>query len=105
MIHSEHEDICLEKFGERFEEIHRFLDQYFADFGIWHRRIFHHTEGIKLIVEKFGQEARKAAEQHIIDDIGHIPKDWNSVEIFDIPLVQRQNFILFKHFQASNFKH
>ncbi len=105
MKREEHVEICLQKFGDRYKEIHRFLDQYFCDFGIWHRRIFHHQEGLKLIEEKFGPDARKAAEQHIIDDIGHVPQDWNAFDIYDISLNQRQNFLLVKYFQASTFKY
>lgn len=74
---SDHGKICLEKFGDKFTLVHEYLDQYFAEFGPAHRGLLHHQQGVELIVEKFGEVCRRAAEQHIKDDTqGYIPPDW-----------------------------
>jgi hypothetical protein len=63
-------------FGRRADEIHSFLDQFWTKYRISPRRLLHHRLGIKLIVEKFGEEAWGAAELHIVDDEGRVPETW-----------------------------
>jgi hypothetical protein len=76
-MHSiEHEKSSLRKFGKGYAEIHIFLDHYYPIFSFSHRMLLHHQLGIDLIVEKFGEYARKPAEQHIIEDVGEVPEDW-----------------------------
>ena len=72
----QHEENCLKNFGKPFSEVHRYLDHYFREYHIAHRRLLHHRLGIEMIVKLFGEVARKAAEQHIIDDFGLIPHSW-----------------------------
>ena len=63
-------------FGNSFAEVHEFLDQYAPAFPDGqHRKFFHHRQGIALIAERFGPEAVKAAERHILEDEGTIPED------------------------------
>ncbi len=64
-------------FGKPFPEVHAFLDQYFAVFGVRHRVVLHHRKGIELLNRQFPGPVRKIAEQHIIDDLGEIPEDWS----------------------------
>ena len=61
---------CEEKLGDRFEEVHRFLDQFAGKLGYDHRKIFHHKYGVALVRHFFGDEAAKAAELHIKADCG-----------------------------------
>lgn len=56
-------------FGKKYEGVHRWLDEYFAELGPRHRRKRHHQKGIDQVAELFGEEAAKAARQHIISDL------------------------------------
>lgn len=80
MDEAQHIDCSRKTFGKPWLEVHRFLDQYFPDFGMYHRIVLHHERGIDLVVAKFGEEARPIAEQHILDDQRRIPKDWRDFD-------------------------
>ena len=75
---AEHADACRQELGKPFFEIHEFIDQYAQDFGGFaHRRLLHHRLGVKLVLERFGDEAAGAAELHIKQDTnGVVPEDW-----------------------------
>jgi len=66
---------CLEKMGDSWDKVHRWLDCTARDYFPWvgHRQIRHHEEGVELIREKWGNEAAEAAEMHIISDEGYVP--------------------------------
>ena len=73
--------------GQGWPEVHGFLDQFFVQVpGLGHRIILHHKLGVEIVVRKFGEEARAAAELHIRDDMGMIqagPQEaWNLVRNF-----------------------
>ena len=72
-----HEKISVQKFGAPFSEVHAFLDQYFGQFGEYHRYLLHHRKGIGLAEAEFTGPVRKVAEQHILDDMGKVPEDWS----------------------------
>ena len=72
----EHENSCVKKLGRPFTEVHVFLDQYQTRFGELHRRFLHHRLGLELISNRLGPEAKRAAENHILDDFGFIPNSW-----------------------------
>jgi hypothetical protein len=80
MKQEEHENISLVKFGKKYREVHEFLDQFFPKNGIYHRVVLHHRLGISLVVQKFSESARPAAEQHIIDDLSCIPNDFREFD-------------------------
>ena len=64
--------------GTSFLEVHRWLDAFAYKEGVGHRRRRHHREGIEEIRRKSGDTAARAAELHIILDMGHVPhqEDW-----------------------------
>jgi hypothetical protein len=80
----------LRLLGREFEEVHAFLGHFFPKYGMSHRQILHHQLGVELVTAQFGEEARAAAELHIIEDLlpgiefdqdwqtltGHIPATW-----------------------------
>jgi hypothetical protein len=80
MKQEEHENISLAMFGEKHQKVHEFLDQFFPKYGIYHRVVLHHRLGITLVVQKFSESARLAAEQHIMDDMGCIPNDFREFD-------------------------
>lgn len=68
-----HCEECQIKLGNRFEEVHNWLDEFFSQLGPKHRDKRHHIGGVEEIRAKWGDNAAKAAELHIIADIGYIP--------------------------------
>jgi hypothetical protein len=82
---SSFEDHCAESkklFGERFEEVHRWLDVYAGteDYGYKHRRKRHHAEGIREVIRLFGEKAGKVAKRHIISDL--MEEGWTEKDRF-----------------------
>ena len=75
MNRKEHCKSCEAAFGNSFAEVHDFLDRYSEKFPREHRELYHHRQGLALIAERFGSEAVKAAERHIIEDEGFVPED------------------------------
>ncbi len=77
----EHEKECVRLLGRPWTEVHVFLDQYSAKFrGFLHRRLLHHRLGIEAVVMRFGDGARHAAELHVEQDLGFVPKDWRELD-------------------------
>lgn len=65
---------CVNKLGRPFPEVHEFLDSHHKEFGHRHRRVLHNTHGVEMVRWYWGDEAAKAAEIHILRDIGEIPE-------------------------------
>lgn len=59
--------------GNEYKEVHIWLDELFGKYGFSHRQYRHNKEGVEEIRKMFGNKAAKAAELHIIADIGEIP--------------------------------
>jgi len=49
-------------------------------YGMRHRRVRHHEAGIRRVMEFFGEEAAKAAKQHIISDLKE--EGWTETDPF-----------------------
>ncbi len=66
-----HERESITYFGKPFTEIHQWLDQYAGTpkYRMRHRKILHHEQGIKKVIELFGEKAGKVARRHIISDL------------------------------------
>lgn len=69
-------------FGERFEEVHCWLDAFQGTpkYRMRHRRKRHHEEGIRQVVELFGRKAGEAARRHILSDL--MEEGWNEKDPF-----------------------
>ncbi len=68
------EDHCMESlvlFGKPYAEVHKWLDEFAGSpkCGMKHRKVRHHEAGIIKAILLFGDEAGKAARQHIISDL------------------------------------
>lgn len=59
--------------GRRFPLVHRWLDEFFGKLGNAHRKRRHHQEAVEEVRERWGSDAARAAELHIIIDMGHLP--------------------------------
>lgn len=71
----QHKKDCLNWLGADFEEIHKWLDEFFPIYGPEHRRIRHHREGIEQVRAKFGDRAVEAATIHILRDCRGVPRE------------------------------
>jgi len=71
----EHAKDCKEQLGKSWDVVHRWLDEYASIYWPYmvHRVHRHHQEGVNEVREKWGDEAAKAAEIHILRDEGKIP--------------------------------
>jgi hypothetical protein len=67
----EHCEESIRLFGQPFEQVHRWLDEFAGapGIGMKHRRKRHHKAGIREAIKLFGEPAGQAARQHIISDL------------------------------------
>ena len=80
------EDHCAETiklFGKPYEEVHRWLDEFARKpgYGMHHRKVRHHLDGIEEAKKLFGDEGALVAKAHIVTDL----KDEGGKEIERIP--------------------
>ena len=61
----------IQMFGKPFEEVHKWLDEFAgrAPYGMRHRKLRHHQAGVEEVRKLWGDDAAKAARQHIISDL------------------------------------
>ena len=77
------EEHCAESailFGEPFEHVHRWLDEFAGKKPYGKKR--HHLEGIKEIERLYGERAALAARQHIISDL--MMEGWREGDHFPV---------------------
>jgi len=82
MRQDEHEEETYQELGDRFADVHAWLDEYHPILGGAHRAKRHHVEGIlecaDLMVSKYNGDWNqyvKAAAFHVASDVdGQIPK-------------------------------
>ena len=67
----EHCAHCLERLGAEFREVHLWLDEFCGKrpYGTRHRHLRHHLEGIEEVRRLWGDQAAKAAELHVKQDL------------------------------------
>lgn len=67
----EHCEESEKLFGKPFPEVHRWLDEFAGSerYGMRHRKLRHHEAGVREARQRFGEEAARAARQHIISDL------------------------------------
>ena len=72
----------IELFGKPFERVHKWLDEFMGteEYGMRHRNLRHHLEGVKRVIEFFGEEAGEVARQHIISDLKE--EGWTEADRF-----------------------
>ena len=86
----EHCRDCLAELGEKFEQVHAWLDELQPEYGPMHRPFRHNTEGVERVRTMWGDTAARAAEIHIRKDTGgEIPtpeeiRDYWGIKIEDI---------------------
>ena len=55
----EHMEESIRLFGKPYEEVHRWLDEFARseEYGMRHRKVRHHLEGLRQVEQLFGKEA------------------------------------------------
>jgi len=71
MTFQQHCEESQRLFGKRYEEVHRWLDEFMGKpgYGMRHRRKRHHEVGIRQAAELFGKETGEVARRHIVSDL------------------------------------
>jgi len=78
MRFEQHCEMCQRDLGAPFKEVNRWLDELaWVDRGAWapkafdpaHRRFRHHRVGVETVRAKWGDQAARAAELHIMADL------------------------------------
>ena len=90
----EHCKECEEALGKPWDVVHRWLDE-FAHLTFpspFHRIYRHHREGVEEVRCKWGDEAAKAAELHILSDfkyagLCHVPDKDEVTEMLGVEVV------------------
>ena len=82
MTLAEHMSESISLFGEPFEVVNRWLDEFAGtpEFGMHHRRKRHHLRGIEEVRAKWGDRASEAARAHIISDLEQ--EGWTETDRF-----------------------
>jgi hypothetical protein len=67
------------RLGEEYKEVHLWLDEYAKKYpihihGPYHRQFRHNREGVEEVRKKWGNGGARAAEFHILFDMGCIPE-------------------------------
>lgn len=81
------EEHCAEsKFlsGEPFDYVHRWLDEFAGKppYGMRHRKLRHHMQGIMEVEKMWGPKAAEAARRHIISDL--MTEGWKEGDHFPL---------------------
>lgn len=71
MKFEEHCQESIKLFGSPWPEVHIWLDEFAGQepYGMRHRHLRHHEEGIAEAGRLFGKQAEAVARQHIISDL------------------------------------
>ena len=89
-----HCEAARQKFGQPYEEIHRWLDAFCGTelYHSRHRQVRHHETGIVQAGHIFGKYAEEVARQHIIIDL--MEEGWQESD----PFPQNEN-----HYRSLGF--
>jgi len=71
---AQHNADCRRFLGDSFENVNKWIDEYFAQYGATHRKFRHHQEGVEEARDLFGERGGLAAAIHILRDCRHIPR-------------------------------
>lgn len=92
---------CIEKLGEPFDYVHKWLDELFPEYhgSYAHRDKRHNLEAIEFIRNTYGEKAYEAAKIHIC-------RDWGIIES-ELPINEEDAAILrqLKYEEYFNKKH
>lgn len=70
----EHQKCARKILGKSNKLVHQLLDYNVKIYGRDHRKYTHHGENIKMIGELLGDDAKREAVLHILQDLGMITR-------------------------------
>jgi hypothetical protein len=70
----QHMKDCERFLGAPYEEVNRWMDEFYATAGPKHRKFRHHWAGVHEAERLFGRDGAKAAIVHILRDCRNVPK-------------------------------
>lgn len=84
----EHASDCYAELGKGWHVVHRWLDELARIYWPWmgHRVHRHNKEGVEEVRAKWGDEAARAAEIHILKDEGLILSKKEMYERYELEL-------------------
>jgi len=71
----EHCADCERLLGNKHEEVNRWMDELFREYGADHRRHRHCWSGVRQAKHLYGEDGAKAAIVHIVRDCGGVPHE------------------------------
>lgn len=88
---AQHMSDCDRLVGDPCEDVNRWIDAYFSEYGPYHRFKRHHREGIEEAEDLFGVRGRRAAIVHILRDCRNIPrrKDYENGTVDKLGLIAK----------------
>jgi len=101
----QHMKDCERFFGAPFEEVNRWMDEFFATAGANHRKYRHHWEGIREAGELFGADGARAAIVHVLRDCRNIPsqEDYETGAADNLGLVASWPTSAYVHYTEEAF--
>lgn len=87
----QHMQDCKRLIGEDCEDVNRWIDEFFREFGALHRFKRHHREGVEEAEALFGNRGKRAAIVHILRDCRNIPrkKDYEDGTVDKLGLIAK----------------
>jgi len=103
---AQHKADCQRFLGDDFEKVNRWMDELFAVYGPYHRKMRHHTEGIEQARSLFGDEGASAAAIHILRDCRHIPRreDYDSGIVDALGLKKSWSTLAYIRYSEKEFE-
>ena len=88
---AQHMRDCHRLVGDPCEDVNRWIDAYFSEFGPFHRFKRHHREGVLEAQAIFGERGRRAAIVHVLRDCRNIPrsKDYEDGTVDKLGLIAK----------------
>jgi hypothetical protein len=72
-----------EKMGERYEQVHKWLDELQPVLGPQHRSVRHNERGVQYVRKTWGERAAIAARIHIArDEDSHVIEDVGGAKLW-----------------------
>ena len=72
---------CKRLLGDPHEAVHLWIDKAFEKHGPAHRRLLHHTNGVRKAAGMFSRDGVRAVIAHIVRDCGEVPRERE----YDVP--------------------
>ena len=103
---TQHMRDCRSFLGVDCEDVNRWMDECFLEFGPQHRFKRHHREGVEEAFKRFGAVGRQAAIVHIIRDCRHLPsqRDYLDGTVDKLGLIAKWPVSAYIHFPQDVFE-